>query len=650
MGERGEIIMAKVTPGINNFNAGEVSPLVDTRWDVNKYASSCKTLQNALPLVEGGAKKMPGTYYVNASKDDGQSRLVPFSFSTDQSYVLEFSEYNIRVFWGDGMVQSQSDTDNYDPTKEYFIGDIVSIGMFYYLDFPENKSLFIAAPLGLNVANIHVWADINTTDDLDVRVLGSYPNEEINIFFANTTGSKNAADLIQAAIRNLGTVNGIDVTEWTVTPNEAYYADGGTGGIRAEFFLYWNWGPGHYQAIANSQYFGFPYMVAYWTSSVEYPTSSGVEVTTPYKEEDLFDLDVATQSADILWIFHKDYPAAKLKRYSHTWWKLEECEFTGTQDITKTGYQGIAKFISGITQHQNATVTCVNHGLVVGEKVYINHVLGMVDINQGTYTVQTVTDANNIIVSVDSTNFIEYDSGGWLVKVIPLYNRPGEYPGCGTFYEQRLMLAGFENHTTRLVGSVQGDYENFISDPELDDYAIQFDLVSSKIDPFEWMVAQNKLVLGTASGIWVVSGSGGGPLTPTSVEAKKQVTIGTGRLHPEVVNDSLIWFTRVTRIARLLQYVWNNDQWVSPDLTRIARHITIGPDSETSGIIQTAFQKEPYPILWAVRKDGQLLGMTYESQEQVYAWFRVVTDGTFESIAVVPRQNDEDRVWVVVKR
>ena len=48
----------------NSFNSGEVSELVSFRDDVSKYNSACLTLENAVPLVsEGGAKKMPGTYF-----------------------------------------------------------------------------------------------------------------------------------------------------------------------------------------------------------------------------------------------------------------------------------------------------------------------------------------------------------------------------------------------------------------------------------------------------------------------------------------------------------------------------------------------------------------------------------------------------------
>src|SRR5208283_3698227 len=83
----------KVYPSVNTFNAGELSELLFNREDISKYKSGCRVLENAMPLVEGGAKKMPGTYFagsVNASAI-GPCRLVPFQFSTAQGAILEFS-------------------------------------------------------------------------------------------------------------------------------------------------------------------------------------------------------------------------------------------------------------------------------------------------------------------------------------------------------------------------------------------------------------------------------------------------------------------------------------------------------------------------------------------------------------------------------
>ena len=63
--------MPKTYPVRNSFNAGEVGKLVEFRDDVQKYGSACLTLENAVPLVEGGAKKMPGTYFAGPAGASG---------------------------------------------------------------------------------------------------------------------------------------------------------------------------------------------------------------------------------------------------------------------------------------------------------------------------------------------------------------------------------------------------------------------------------------------------------------------------------------------------------------------------------------------------------------------------------------------------
>jgi len=64
---------------------------------------------------------------------------------------------------------------------------------------------------------------------------------------------------------------------------------------------------------------------------------------------------------------------------------------------------------------------------------------------------------------------------------------------------------------------------------------------------------------------------------------------------------------------------------------------------------QLAFSKNPQQIVWAVRSDGTLLAMVYQREHQVLGWTRQVTDGQFESVAVIPG-SDEDEIWFVVKR
>lgn len=62
----------KATPLINRFNSGELSDDVDTRSDIDKYYSGCRTLQNMVPLPEGPIMKMPGSYYIRPTRIDAE--------------------------------------------------------------------------------------------------------------------------------------------------------------------------------------------------------------------------------------------------------------------------------------------------------------------------------------------------------------------------------------------------------------------------------------------------------------------------------------------------------------------------------------------------------------------------------------------------
>jgi len=99
--------MAKASPPFNNFTAGELSPRLEGRTDVNKYFNGCKKLQNFVLHPHGGASRRPGTKYVNTVKDSANfTRLIPFEFNVEQAYVLEFGNLYFRIHKDGGTVVS----------------------------------------------------------------------------------------------------------------------------------------------------------------------------------------------------------------------------------------------------------------------------------------------------------------------------------------------------------------------------------------------------------------------------------------------------------------------------------------------------------------------------------------------------------------
>lgn len=90
-----------------NFTAGEFSPLLEGRADIEKFNSSAKRLRNVEVLKQGGARIRPPTYYLGDVKDNNYStRLVPFVFSRDDAYMLEFGNLYMRVWRNRQQVES----------------------------------------------------------------------------------------------------------------------------------------------------------------------------------------------------------------------------------------------------------------------------------------------------------------------------------------------------------------------------------------------------------------------------------------------------------------------------------------------------------------------------------------------------------------
>ena len=80
-----------------SFSAGEVSPATYARVDLGRYYTALKTCRNYQVLPEGGAQNRSGTKFIVETKNSAaKSRLIPFQYSTEQTYILEFGNLYIR--------------------------------------------------------------------------------------------------------------------------------------------------------------------------------------------------------------------------------------------------------------------------------------------------------------------------------------------------------------------------------------------------------------------------------------------------------------------------------------------------------------------------------------------------------------------------
>jgi hypothetical protein len=96
--------MPRTIKTITNFTSGQFDERLYGRDDIEQYSGGAKTLKNVIVDWYGGASRTPGTYLVGETHDsDVESRLIPFIFSREQAYALEFSDFIIR-FIRDGEI------------------------------------------------------------------------------------------------------------------------------------------------------------------------------------------------------------------------------------------------------------------------------------------------------------------------------------------------------------------------------------------------------------------------------------------------------------------------------------------------------------------------------------------------------------------
>ena len=102
--------MARSAPAFSSFTAGEISPRLEGRTDLEKYRQGLSDLTNMVVMPHGGVQRRPGTQFISSVKDSAvKTRLLPFQFKAGDTYILEFGDQNMRVIRNDAQVLDATD-------------------------------------------------------------------------------------------------------------------------------------------------------------------------------------------------------------------------------------------------------------------------------------------------------------------------------------------------------------------------------------------------------------------------------------------------------------------------------------------------------------------------------------------------------------
>lgn len=226
-----------------------------------------------------------------------------------------------------------------------------------------------------------------------------------------------------------------------------------------------------------------------------------------------------------------------------------------------------------------------------------------------------------------------------------LFNAATQYPGACGFHQQRRFFANTEETPDAVFGSRVGFQDNFgISSPLQDDDALSFRLAGNNNHAVQWVIGLKRLILMTDGGEWAV-GLPNTPLTPSDLAADQETYVGVSDIvQPIIVGNSILYVQARGSIMRELRFDEAVEGLAGKDLTVYAEHLF-----RRAQMYGADYQQNPNSIVWVVRQDGTLLGLTYLHEHDVFGWHRHDTDGFFEQVCVIP-ETDEDVLYVVVRR
>ena len=171
----------------NGFNAGRLSPLLEGRQDIAQYDRGLSEARNCLVTTRGPVNRRSATQFIAEAKDSTSNiALIPFQFSEDDSFMLEFGDRYIRFYTNSAQVESTPGTP-LEVVTTYLSDEVekisfVQFGDILYLTHPNHTPATLT-----RVSNTNwVLADMEFLPEPTFE--GGYSPAAITVTPAATTG------------------------------------------------------------------------------------------------------------------------------------------------------------------------------------------------------------------------------------------------------------------------------------------------------------------------------------------------------------------------------------------------------------------------------------------------------------------------------
>lgn len=592
-----------------SFAAGELSPNLYSRVDLDKFHTGAATLRNMIVDYRGGVSSRAGTAFIAKAFNQNafsKVRLVKFEFSVTQTYVLELGNNYMQVYQNGGQVQK--DGGPYRLATPWTGPDLA------LLKFAQSNDVITIVNPNHPPYNLSRLADDNWVlerVDLDKFV----PPPKLESVVSTATLSNPATnptiyqqdsmyDYVATAVNSKGQESLASIRAYTRTysfeqvqvTNVITLSYEG----QADYFNFYR-ARTYVAAAANANAFpptGQAYGFIGSSQSFSFSDSNVVPdfARTPPKHRNPF------APGQIIAIRATSQGMNYSPRTTIT-----------ITDATGTGAAAIPLIDNSSKKLIGATITQAGR-----------------DYTNPTFTI------------VDPTG-----AGSGAALTADIGPKTGTYPGVVTYFQQRKLYAATINQPSTYWASRSGQFDNFdVTIPTVDSDALTFTLAALEQNPIKYMIPmQNGLVVLTGGAAWLVSGGDNkSALTPTSVNQTPQIYNGCADVQPLVIGYNILYVQQKGYVVQDVKYDFLSSVYTGEDRTYLASHLF-----ENRTIVEWAWAEQPNRLVWAVTSDGKLLSLTYIPDQKIFGWALHETDGFVESVCVVPEAR-EDAVYLVVRR
>jgi len=353
-------------------------------------------------------------------------------------------------------------------------------------------------------------------------------------------------------------------------------------------------------------------------------------IICPWTEAEVSEISWV-QSADTLLVVHASHPPKKIVRTTETSWQVTDWTFIDESGRTQQPHHKFAD--DAITLQASAATGTIT--LTASADVFVANHVGTrfrfgnkeVEITAFTSTTLATATVKETLTAITATKDWEEQA----------FSTVRGWPVSCCFHQDRLVIGGSRDLPNQLWLSKSSDLFNFDLGTGLDDESIEFALLSDQVNSIRSVFSGRHLQIFTSGAEWMATGS---PLTPSNIQLHRQTRIGSPVkrwVPPRDVDGATLFIPRNGSGLREFLYADVEQAYQATDLGTLAGHLINTPVDQD--------YDTPNRLFHIVMGDGTMGTVTIYRAEQVTAWTRQATNGTFKSLTVVG-----DQTFVLIDR